>query len=225
VYAGIGDNCIADSIAAGREYLESGVDAVVAYLPSYYLLQPPEMQRHFEHLIHEIPGRLMIYNILQTTHMSIPVETVLRLAERPNIIGFKDSENTPGRPEAIARQLGGRPGFAIYMGTSLLSVHALRLGFDGLVPGSGNLVPGLWKDLFAAARAGKWAEAETLQTRLNAIAAVFQKGRTLGQSLAAMKTMMAAMGLCPPHMLAPLAPMDEAATKAIRAEMAALQLI
>jgi 2-dehydro-3-deoxy-D-pentonate aldolase len=224
VYAGIGDNCLEDSVAAGNDYLRRGVDAVVAHLPSYYFLQPAEMRTYFELLAGQVRGPLVLYNIPQTTQMSIPLEVVEALSDRASVIGLKDSENAPGRMEETARRLGGRADFAIFMGAARLAGEALRLGFDGLVPSSGNLVPGLWQELFRQAAAGRWPAVEALQARLNGIARIFQHDRSLGESLAALKVAMNVRGLCGPTVLPPLQTLDGTAGEQIARELAALPL-
>ncbi|MFT3870725.1 MAG: dihydrodipicolinate synthase family protein [Nibricoccus sp.] len=224
VYAGIGDNCPENSIAAANEYLRLGADAVVAHLPAYYALKPAEMQAFFELLSSQIRGSLMLYNIPSTTHMSLPLDIAEHLSHLPNVIGFKDSENAPGRPEETARRLSDRANFSIFMGAAVLSAKALKLGFDGLVPSSGNLVPQLWRELYDQARAGNWEKAEALQSRLNTIAQVFQRNRSLGESLAALKAMMDTHGLCGPTVLPPLRTLDAAARQSVTAELAALNL-
>lgn len=225
VYAGIGDNCVGDSITAGRDFLKHGVDAVVAHLPSYYPLNAAEMEAYFAGLARGVPGPLVIYNIPQTTLMSVPIEVVARLSHLPNVVGFKDSEAVGDRPERLAAQLGGRPQFSIFMGVAAQSVRALRLGFDGLVPSSGNLAPQLWRDLYAAAGAEDWARAEALQRELDAIALVYQRNRSLGQSIAGLKAAMAEVGLCGAHVLPPLITVDAAERAVFRAGLAAAGLI
>jgi dihydrodipicolinate synthase/N-acetylneuraminate lyase len=209
VFAGIGDNCPENSIAAGNEYLRLGADAVVAHVPSYYPLRPSEMKSYFELLAREIRGALMLYNIPQTTHLSVPLEVVESVSHHETIIGFKDSENAPGRMEETARRFGGRPDFSIFMGVALLSAKALKLGFDGLVPSSGNIVPALWRELYESARRGQWEAVEKLQSRLDSIGQVFQRERLLGESLAAIKAAMAGQGICEPHMLPPLRALEK----------------
>ncbi len=204
VYAGIGDNCFTNAVSAAERYLDAGVAAVVSHLPSYYPLTPDEMQLYFEHLHDRVQGPLVLYNIPATTGMSLPLAVVEYLSELPRIIGLKDSERIDGRMEDAARRFAGRDDFALFMGTSVLSVDALKLGYNGLVPNSGNLVPALWEKLYNHARAGEWAEAAELQTQLNEVAWVFQGNRTLGQSLAALKVLLAKQGLCEPYVLPPL---------------------
>ena len=225
VYAGIGDNCVPDMIAAARRYLELGVAAVVAHAPCYYPLTREELRDCFTLLHQEIAGPLMLYNIPQTTSISLPLDLVEELSELPRVVGFKDSENTPGRMEETATRFGGRDNFAILMGSAVLSVPALKAGFDGLVPSSANLVPQLWQQLWHHACAGNWDEAERLQMRLDAIGAVLQRNRTLGGYLAALKAALAEQEVCSPAVMPPLRSLPPTERAAIRAELAELQVL
>jgi len=219
VFACIGYNCVADSIAAGRDYLGLGVDGVVGLLPNYFKLEPAGMQAYFEQLADNLKGPLLVYNMPQTTGMSIPVEVIEALSHRANITGLKDSENTAGRREIVDQRLGGRDDFALFMGVASSSIEALRLGFDGIVPSSGNLYPERWRELFDAARAGDWARAGKLQQQLDALGAIFQRNRSLGDSLAALKAGLATRELCGPSMVPPLRALEPAEQAAVREEI------
>jgi dihydrodipicolinate synthase/N-acetylneuraminate lyase len=219
VFACVAHNCVADSIELGREHLRAGVDAAVGMLPNFFKLEAPAMQRYFEQLAVGIGGPLLIYNMPQTTGMSLPLDVIEKLSARENILGLKDSENTPGRLELTAQRLGGRDDFALFIGVAALSVAALRAGFVGCVPSSGNLYPDRWRALYDAAMAGDWSRAEQLQQQLDTMGAVFQRNRTLGQSLAALKAGLALRKLCGPAMIPPLAPLDEAEQNAVREEL------
>jgi 4-hydroxy-tetrahydrodipicolinate synthase len=204
VYAGIGDDCLDKSVAAAAESILQGVEAVVAHLPCYFTLQPEEMLSYYLHLMERIEGPLIIYSIPSTTHMSIPVEVIAQLCEHPRIAGFKDSENSPGRPEELVRQLGSRKDFSLLIGVSVLSDKALSLGMDGVVPSSANLEPRPWRELLGSAQCGDWEAAERVQNRVDGLTRVFQRDRTLGQSIAALKAATSRNGLCGPAMLPPL---------------------
>lgn len=222
VYAGIGDNCVSASVDAGLDYLTMGVDGVVSHLPSYYLLNSDEMQAYFELLARELRRNVLIYNMPQTTRMSIPLEVIEKLSTRPEIIGYKDSENIPNRPEDCARLLAGRSDFSIFMGVAMLSSKALRLGFDGLVPSSGNLVPELWNDFNQKALAEEWDKVDDLQKQVDRVAQVFQRNRSLAQSLGALKAAVHALGLCSPTMLPPLATLSEKEITVVAEELRGL---
>jgi len=66
----------------------------------------------------------------------------------------------------------------------------LRQGADGIVPSVGNLIPEVCRQLCAAAEKSDWAELENLSARMNAVAALYQKGRNLNESLSALKAAM-----------------------------------
>lgn len=224
VFAAAVNNAPSEAIAAGNDYLNAGADAVVGLLPNYYKLEPAEMLGFFNLLAEGLRGPLYLYNIPSTTGMSLPLDVIEQLSARKNIIGVKDSENTEGRREQLARRLGGRDDFALFMGVAAHTTPALKLGFAGAVPSSGNLLPDRWHSLYTAAKRGDWATAEALQTKLDALNGVFQRNRTLGQSLAALKAALAARGLCETHMAPPLRPLDGAAIAQVQAEVAALDL-
>ena len=222
VYAGISANALTESVAAGREYLQAGVDAVVAHPPWFFPLAPAEIEAWFARLVRELRGPFLLYNIPQVTRHSVPVEVVARLAEQPGVVGFKDSENTPGRMDAVLAALGGRPDFSLLMGTGSLSVEALRRGYHGLVPSMANVAPAPWRRLYEGARREPAPEADALQQRMIALAGVLQRGRSLGQSLAAMKAALHLQGVCAPAMLPPLQALEPAAIAALGGELAAL---
>ncbi len=222
VFACPASNCVGFSIETANDYLQAGADAVVGILPNYYKLEPAEMLAYFERLADGVRGPLMVYNMPATTGMSIPLDVIESLASRANVTGLKDSEGTAGRREEVAKRFGGRADFSLFMGIAAHSIPALRLGFDGLVPSSGNLYPERWSALYRAARAGDWSTAEKLQARLDALNAIFQRNRTLGQSLGALKSACGLRGLCGPDMVPPLRALSAAEQDSVRAEVAAL---
>ena len=222
VFACPASNCVSFSIETANDYITAGADAVVGILPNYYKLEPAEMLAYFERLADGIRGPLMVYNMPATTGMSIPLDVIETLAARSNVTGLKDSEGTAGRREEVAKRFGGRPDFSLFMGIAAHSIAALRIGFDGLVPSSGNLYPERWSGLYQAARSGDWATAEKLQVQLDALNTIFQRNRTLGQSLAALKSACGLRKLCGPDMVPPLLPLSPSEQEAVRAEVVRL---
>ena len=99
IYAGLTGNCFIEQLKQAGYYSASGADVIVATLPSYYSLTPEQMENYYLRLADSIKGPLMLYNIAATTHMSIPVDVVQRLADHPTIVGLKDSERDMERME------------------------------------------------------------------------------------------------------------------------------
>ena len=204
VYAGLTGTCFSEQLKAAAAYTRAGADVIVATLPSYYALTDEQMYNYYKTLADSIEGPLMLYNIKSTTHMSIPVDVIRRLAEHPNIVGLKDSERDLERMEACIAISRGREDFAYFCGWAAQSAHCLELGGDGIVPSTANFVPRMFQELYEAAVKGDMDTANRLQEETNAIAKIYQEGRTLGESLTALKVMMQTDGLCEPHMLMPL---------------------
>ena len=204
IYAGLTGNCFVEQVRQAEVYTALGADVIVATLPTYYALTDEQMYEYYHTLADCITGPLMLYNILATTHMSIPVDVIRRLADHPNIVGLKDSERDLERMAQCIEIALGRDDFAYFCGWAAQSAHSLALGGNGIVPSTGNYVPDLFRQLYEAAVKGDTETANRLQDETNEIAKIYQKDRTLGQSLTALKVMMQTKGLCEPWMLMPL---------------------
>ena len=216
IYAGLTGNCFSEQVRQAELYTALGADVIVATLPTYYALTEEQMYEYYKTLADCITGPLMLYNILATTHMSIPVDVIRRLADHPNIVGLKDSERDLERMAQCIEIAKDRDDFAYFCGWAAQSAYSLELGGNGIVPSTGNYVPEMFQQLFDAAVAGNIATANRLQDETNEIAKIYQKDRTLGQSLTALKVMMQTKGLCEPWMLMPLCRLSIEEEKAIR---------
>ena len=222
IYAGLTGNCFSEQVRQAEIYTALGADVIVATLPTYYALTPEQMYEYYHTLADCITGPLMLYNILATTHMSIPVDVIRRLADHPNIVGLKDSERDLERMAQCIEIAKGRDDFAYFCGWAAQSAHSLELGGNGIVPSTGNYVPEMFSQLFDAAVAGDMETANRLQDETNEIAKIYQKDRTLGQSLTALKVMMQTKGLCEPWMLMPLTRLSPEEEQTIKDKVNAL---
>ncbi len=219
IYAGLTGNCFAEQLRQAEAYTKAGADVIVATLPSYYALTDEQMYGYYKTLANSITGPLMLYNILATTHMTIPVEVVKRLADHPNIVGLKDSERALERMQQCIAISRDREDFAYFCGWAAQSAYSLSIGGDGIVPSTGNYVPEMFNDLYRAASDGDMTTANRLQDETNEIAKIYQAGRTLGQSLTALKVMMQTKGLCEPWMLMPLTRLSAEEEQSIKSRL------
>ena len=224
IYAGLTGNCFIEQLKQAGYYSASGADVIVATLPSYYSLTPEQMENYYRRLADSIKGPLMLYNIAATTHMSIPIDVIERLAAHPNIVGLKDSERDLERMEKCIAIADERDDFAYFCGWAAQSAKSLELGGNGIVPSTANFVPGMFRQLYDAAVSGDMETAYRLQDETNEIAKLYQAGRTLGQSLTALKGMMQTRGLCTPAMLMPLTRLSAEEEAAIAAQAQAITL-
>lgn len=216
IYAGLGGNCISEQKEAALRFVEAGADVIAATLPSYYILTPEQMEGYYREMADFLPIPLMLYNIVATTKMSIPLDVVERLSHHPNIVGLKDSENNIPRLEEALSIFADREDFAYFCGCAANSAVAMKNGADGIVPSIGNYLPGLFQDLYEAGLKGDEALAADFQKKAVDVAKINTAGLTLGQSLAGLKVIMKMAGLCEEYMLPPLSELDAETVARIR---------
>ena len=224
VFVGLGDVRSAD-VSEANEFFHAGADAVVAHPPISEKVPLEKLQNWYQLLLDKLEGPLLIYNMPMTTGISIPLNVVEGLLGHPKLAGIKDSENNPQRVEELLKRFGGKKDFSVFIGVGALMEKGLKLGADGIVPSVGNLIPDVCHQLCVAAEKSDWRVAESLYSRMSAVAAVYQKGRTLNESLAALKAAVHCCGLCAPDVLPPLLSLPNIEVEKIRGELVALHLL
>ena len=204
LYAGISSNIVAESIEFAAFCADHVVDAVAATLPSYYALTETQMKNYFETLADASPLPVIIYNIPATTHMSIPLQLIDELSHHPNIIATKDSERSDERLAQSLALWKDREDFGHFLGWAAKSADALIGGSDGLIPSTGNLMPEIYDEMKKAVAAGDHAKAYDMQKLSDMYGNLYQSGKTLGESLWALKALMQQKGLCEDVVMPPL---------------------
>jgi dihydrodipicolinate synthase/N-acetylneuraminate lyase len=204
LYAGISSNVVDESVEFARYCADQGVDAVVATVPFYYTLTESQMKKYFDTLASAIPLPLIIYNIPATTHISIPLSLIEELSHHPNIVATKDSERSVERLKQSLSLWKNREDFAHFTGWASMSAEALINGSDGLVPSTGNLFPEIYSAMLKSVEEGNSGRLYELQKFSDLYGNLYQEGRTLGESLSALKVLMNEKGLCGKTMMPPL---------------------
>ncbi len=204
VYAGLVGNQVAELLNRGKMYADMGVDAVVSTLPSYYPLSKDQMRSFYLTLADSLSVPVFMYNIKATTQLSLPLDLIAELSQHPNIAGLKDSERDPVRLNECIQKYKNRSDFSFFCGWGAQGANSLILGADGIVPSTGNVVPELYYKLHKAVLADNTDAALHYQQQTDLIAELYQKDRNLGSSLAALKVLMKAKGLCGTTMMPPL---------------------
>jgi dihydrodipicolinate synthase/N-acetylneuraminate lyase len=209
LYAGVSSNCFHESVDFAKYCFDNGAGAVAATPPSYYSLSESQMKKYFIDLADAIAAPVIIYNIPATTHMSIPLKLIDELSHHPHIVATKDSERSEERLQQSLQLWKDRNDFGHFLGWAAKSADALIGGSDGLIPSTGNLVPAIYSAMLIAAEQGDHAKVYEMQQLSDAYGNLYQGGRTLGESLWALKVLMKEAGLCEEHVMPPLQPQTE----------------
>ncbi len=218
VMAGIPGNSFVAAVEEGKMLADKGIDALVATMPNYFPIDDQLILLYFEKLADALPLPLFLYNMPLTIHRSLPLDVIEMLSYHSNIIGLKDSEKNAERLDEALRKWSVREDFIYLVGNAASSVEGLRKGAAGIVPGTGNVCPRLYRDLFDAAGAGDFERAERLLEITVRITGLYQGNRSLSHALAALKVMMNRLGLCGTQVMPPLVRMEEAEAALLRDE-------
>jgi 4-hydroxy-tetrahydrodipicolinate synthase len=204
LYAGIASNVINETIEFAKFCGDNGVDAVAANLPSYYALTESQIKKHYELVANACPLPVVIYNIPATTNMSIPLSIIDELSHHHNVVATKDSERNEERLKQSLELWKNRDDFSHFLGWAAKSAEALINGSDGLIPSTGNLIPEVYSEMVEAIKAGDHNKAYEMQKLSDVYGNLYQSGKTLGESLWALKVLMKEKGLCDEVVMPPL---------------------
>ncbi len=117
-------------IAKALEGFESWpIDGYLIACPYYTRPSQEGLYRHFAALAGHTDRPIVIYNIPYRTGVNLENETLMRLADLPNIVGVKDCCADPAQSFDLLRL---RPkGFAVLTGEDALFYNALTQGANG----------------------------------------------------------------------------------------------
>ena len=116
------------------------IDGYLIACPYYTRPSQVGLYQHFARLAENTPRPILIYNIPYRTGVNLGNETMLRLAQIPNIAGVKDCCADPAQSFDLLRDRP--PGFAVLTGEDALFHTAVTQGADGGILASAHIDPG-----------------------------------------------------------------------------------
>jgi len=135
---GTGTYSTAETLELTQAAEDAGADGLLVVTPYYN--KPPQrgLVAHFERVADATDLPMILYNIPGRTATRIEHETLLQVAERPNIVAVKDST---GDFQAISRLIAEAPdGFEVYSGDDWATFGYLCLGAVGVISVASHLV-------------------------------------------------------------------------------------
>ncbi|MCX8098623.1 MAG: 4-hydroxy-tetrahydrodipicolinate synthase [Casimicrobiaceae bacterium] len=170
IIAGTGANSTAEALELSDFAKRAGAAAHLSVVPYYNKPTQEGLYRHFRTIAEKVDLPLILYNVPSRTVADLSLETTLRLAQIPNIVGLKDATGDLARGGELLRRLRRevRPSkhFLVYSGNDDTAVALCALGSDGVISVTANVAPREMAQLFAAALEGRWEEARALNDRL-----------------------------------------------------------
>jgi 4-hydroxy-tetrahydrodipicolinate synthase len=163
VVAGAGGNHTAKAVFWARDAAEVGADGLLSVSPMYNKPGPEGLFRHYSVLSEATDLPILVYNVPGRTGSDLDVETILRLAEIPRIVGLKEASGNFGK---IARLMTAVPeDFVVLSGDDSTALALIAMGAKGVISVVSNEIPREMTALAKAARGGDWDEARKLQKK------------------------------------------------------------
>jgi 4-hydroxy-tetrahydrodipicolinate synthase len=160
-----------------RMAAQGGASALLVFPPGPFTLgQSPEMAlAHFRRIADVTDLPLIVFQYPLATGQGYPKDTLLRLCQEvPSIRAIKDWIGNVPHHEWHIRNLQNLP-----RPVNVLTTHSawlfasLVLGCNGLLSGSGSVIPDLQAQLFHAVQSDNLAEARRLNDRIDPLARCF----------------------------------------------------
>jgi 4-hydroxy-tetrahydrodipicolinate synthase len=219
VIAGAGGNNTAAIVEKAREFEKLGVDGLLSVTPYYNKPTQEGLYQHFRAIAEATALPIIVYNVPPRTNVNLLPDTLLRLAELPNIVGVKEASGDISQIAEIATRM--QPGFQIFSGDDSMTLPVVAVGGVGLISVASNETPHLMTALTRACLENNWEQARTLNRKLMPL----MKGNFLEASPGPVKAAAAMMGKIEEAYRLPIVPVTPATREKLRAILNELELI
>ena len=199
IMAGCGANSTQEAIELAQYAKDVGAQYQLQVVPYYNKPTAEGQYQHFKAIAEAVPGLpILLYNVPGRTGIDMSVETTVRLAQVPGIIGIKEASGNIEKAQWLIREVPAE--FGVFSGDDGTAIALMLLGGRGNVSVTANLAPRLMHQLCQAALAGDTATARRIQMRLLPL----HKLLFVEPNPIPLKWAMARLGLCTGTMRLPL---------------------
>lgn len=202
VLAGTGANSTREAIELAAYAKAAGADASLTVVPYYNKPTQEGLYRHFRAIAEAVDMPHILYNVPGRTVADMHNDTVLRLAQIPNIVGLKDATGNMERGAELLRRAPAD--FGVYSGDDGTALALMLLGAHGIISVTANAAPRLAHEMCAAALDGDFAGARSRNDRLLGL----HRHLFVEANPIPVKWVMQQMGLIGPGIRLPLTPLS-----------------
>jgi 4-hydroxy-tetrahydrodipicolinate synthase len=195
---GLGGNNTENLIAQIKNTSFDGIDAILSVCPYYNKPSARGVVAHYQAVADASPVPVILYNIPGRTGINMSAETVLKLAEHPNIIGVKEASCMIEQCMEIAHH---KPeDFLLISGDDVQALPIISIGGVGVMSVISNAFPQQFSDMIHLALEGNFTEArKTLGNFLAIDPFLYEEGNPVG-----VKKILEIKGIISSHVRMPL---------------------
>lgn len=165
IIAGTGANSTHEAIELTKEAKELGADAALLVTPYYNKPTQEGLYQHYKAVAEAVDLPIILYNVPGRTGVDMLNETVIRLADIPQIVAIKDATGDVPRGKELLEGLQGK-NMIVYSGDDATAWELIGLGARGNISVTANVAPKIMSEICAAALAGNLQLAEELNDKV-----------------------------------------------------------
>lgn len=219
VIAGTGANNTQEAIELSQAAKKVGADYTLSVVPYYNKPSQEGIYQHFKAIAQAADIPMIIYNVPGRTVVNMSNETILRLAQIPNIVGVKEASGDVARALSLFKDMP--EDFAIYSGDDPTGLPFILCGGHGVISVAANVAPRAFAKMCAHALHGEIGQARRYNEQLMPIYDVM----FCEPSPAAAKFAAEKLGVCAHYVRLPILPLTEEGQNKVQAALKASQLI
>ena len=179
---GIGGNDTESLLGQIKNTSFNGIDAILSVAPYYNKPSARGVIDHFNSIADACPVPVILYNIPGRTGINLSPETVLNLAEHPNIIGIKEASCIIEQCIEIA--FNKPKDFLLISGDDVQAVPIISIGGVGVMSVIANALPNKFSEMIHFALNGDFASAQKILGHFLAIDSyLYEEGNPVGVKL------------------------------------------
>jgi 4-hydroxy-tetrahydrodipicolinate synthase len=196
---GIGGNDTESLLGQIKNTSFDGIEAILSVAPYYNKPSSRGIIDHFKAIADTCPVPVILYNIPGRTGINLSPETVLNLAEHPNIIGIKEASCIIEQCIEIAFY---KPkDFLLISGDDVQAVPIISIGGVGVMSVIANALPNKFSEMIHFALKGDFVSAQKILGHFLAIDSyLYEEGNPVG-----VKLILESLGLMQSQVRRPLA--------------------
>lgn len=209
----------AQTIELTQQAESLGASAALIITPPYIKPSQEGLFQYYSRVAENTSLPIILYNNPSRSAVNLEIETVIRLAQIPNIIGLKDATNQLDRTTIIRAAVG--PDFCLMCGEDALVAGYLAQGGSGSITCVANVAPKLCADLVRAWHAGDLKTFAQLRDQLVPLS----RSLFIETNPCPVKYAMSLLGFCTSELRSPLQGVNENSQQHILSTMKALGLV
>ena len=200
---GIGGNNTPDVVENIKKQNLDGFSAILSVSPYYNKPNQRGIEYHYNAIADSSSLPIILYNVPGRTGSNISVETTLKLAEHPNILGTKEASGNFSQCMDIIKNKPSN--FSVISGDDAYTLPFISLGMDGVISVICNAFPKEFSTMVSLALENKIEEARKLHYQLlDVMNLIFADGSPGG-----IKEILNALNICDTHVRLPLFNVNE----------------